>query len=80
MEVEKTMTDIEQNMDETLDMDVAQIEVMNDKQDCGLGNNLGGIMNESSQPSQAETEDDVDGYSSDFQLEEARGYRCLPTT
>lgn len=28
----------------------------------------------------AETEESVDGYSSDFQLEESRGLRCLPSS
>lgn len=71
------MTDIDPNMDETLDIEERQLEAM-EKQEAAYDGTL--VGDKESQQTQAEEDESVGGYSSDFQLEEARGLRCLPTT
>lgn len=71
------MTDIEKDMDETMDMEPEKLEISEKPEGIAPNNQTN---NESQLQSQTETEDSVDGYSSDFQLEESRGYRCLPTS
>ena len=74
------MTDIDQNMDETIDIDDKHLEAI-DKQEEVAGCTFGGDK-ESTQQSQAheETEESVDGFSSDFGNEEAKGLRCMPSS
>lgn len=62
--MEKTMTDIEQHLDETIDMEDKHLYAI-EKQD-GSGGAIIGADKDSTQTQAEESEDSVGGFSSDF--------------
>ena len=88
------MTDIDQHLDETIDLDERQVDAGAKWGGWMAGEMVGQIHKTDDKLSKLDdprasfprssgiedTEDLVDGYDSDFQLEESRGLRCMPSS
>ena len=77
------MTDIEQNLDETIDIEDNKMEPIEniDKQEGPqmFTGDKDLSLQQSQGPEETDNDEDVDGFSSDFGVEESRGLKCMPT-